>query len=392
MIPSGYYPECCGGVEVITQILSEGLASQGHEITVLCCSNRTQTQYLNKVTILRMKPYQIYWPNNCVTNRINRMLQMYNPFHIIRFCRLIKQVAPDVIHLHMARTLSMSILTAARICHIPTISTLHEYFSLWNFDPFHRMEDVVCTKPPFYVEWIRNIHRLETNHINYVTSPLPETFKVYQKERYYSNAEFKHITNALQPFSPQTMAYYRRIRQSRKPKKFLMICRLMPFKGIERTLEFFSDQKIANKYELHIAGEGPMKAQVEEVCQKQKNIYYHGFVVDESKEQLFSECDILVFLTSELETYGLVVAEAFQRYMPVIVSDVQAMRNIVSDKKNGVIIHSIEKECFFSAIDYISQGTHYNDMIKNLVNIDWKLQYEKMLSLYYNIYLSAIEK
>lgn len=390
MIPSGYYPECCGGVEVMTQILAEGLTAQGHEVTVLCCSDRNQRQRINNVRIIRMRPYQIYSHKNVLTNRINRMLQMYNPFHITRFYRLIRELAPDVIHLHMARTLSMSILTAARLSRIPTISTLHEYFSLWNFDPFHRMEDVVCTKPPFYVEWIRNIHRLETKHVQYVTSPMPETFQIYLKERYYSQARYIHITNALKPFPPEKTEYYRRIRQSRKPKKFLMIGRLMPFKGIENTLEIFSDRSVTEQFELHIAGDGPMRTQIEKICQKHDNIYYHGFVIDDAKEKLFANCDMLIFLTSELETYGLVVAEAFQRCMPAIVSDVQAMRNIVSDK-NGIIIQKLDRDSFLSSMRTISQGDNYVNMVDALSNMEWEKQYKRMLSRYQSVYLSAIQ-
>ena len=43
---------------------------------------------------------------------------------------------------------------------IPVISTLHEYFSLWNFDPFDKMENMLVSKPQWYVELIRNKHEL----------------------------------------------------------------------------------------------------------------------------------------------------------------------------------------------------------------------------------------
>ena len=53
MIPSGYYPDCCGGVEVITQAISEGLVERGDEVTVLCCSDKEQEYWHRGVHILK---------------------------------------------------------------------------------------------------------------------------------------------------------------------------------------------------------------------------------------------------------------------------------------------------------------------------------------------------
>ena len=59
MIPSGYYPECCGGVEVITQALSEGLVKKEHEVVVICQSSKNEEFTLNGVHVYKIKPKEL---------------------------------------------------------------------------------------------------------------------------------------------------------------------------------------------------------------------------------------------------------------------------------------------------------------------------------------------
>ena len=72
---------------------------------------------------------------------------------------IIKKEKPDIVHVHMVRTLSMSLFEVADKLDIPIVSTLHEYFSLWNFDPFGEMKDILTTKPQWYVQLIRKKHK-----------------------------------------------------------------------------------------------------------------------------------------------------------------------------------------------------------------------------------------
>ena len=81
----------------------------------------------------------------------------------------------------------------------------------------------------------------------------------------------------------------------------LLIGRLMPFKGIVETVDYFKRSQYLKAWELHIAGDGPLREYVLHAS-NEHNIFYHGYVIDKKKEELFEECDVLVFLTSELET------------------------------------------------------------------------------------------
>lgn len=386
MIPSGYYPDCCGGVEVITQAIAEGLVGRNHEVVVICCANSAADYWHNGVHVIKLKPKTLQVGPKSLINRANRMLQMYNPFHIGLLEQIIKSEDPDVIHLHMARQLSMAVLTAAERCGIPTVSTLHEYFSLWNFDPFHKMDDVVCSKPQFYVEWVRNIHRKITKRVKYVTSPMEKTFEIYQTEKYYSSCKYMHIENALWPVSTSDLIAVRKNHAGHKPGKILIISRLMPFKGIEESINLFLKSGVSEKWELHIAGDGPLRNYVEDECAKNDTIFFHGYVIDDDKEQLFNACDVLLFLTSELETFGLVVLEAFQHGMPVVVSNVAAMRKLVKHQKNGMILSSLDEACFKDAFDFLLNENNYCRLVNEICKMELVESYSRMLDAYEKVY------
>ena len=396
MIPSGYYPECCGGVEVITQALSEGLVKKGHKVFVLCQSNHNSKETINGVVVYKMKPYDMKNLNNSrFKYKINRLLQMYNPFNKKRIREIIKEINPDIVNLHMARTLSMSVLKVVEDLDIPVISTLHEYFSLWNFDPFDKMENMLVSKPQWYVELIRNKHRKLTKKVNYITAPLTTTIKEYQKEGYYKDVQSKEILNAL-PVTNQKERLElanKRIEKIKERKKinYLIISRLMPFKGIEIALESFMNNKNENIL-LNIAGDGPLVEYVKECAKKDKRINYVGYVIGEEKDRLLRESDVLVFPTTELETYGLVIIEAYNYCMPVIANEVEATKRLIINDKTGVLLKNATVDSLSKAYNRYLDIDYLTEQIRNCYKYLTNDSYEEFIDNYEKLYLKVLKE
>lgn len=394
MIPSGYYPECCGGVEVITQALAEGLVKKGHEVVVVCQSSQNEEFILNGVKVYKIKPKE-FVNDKSKRNiyKINRMLQMYNPFNKKRIREIFQKENPEIIHLHMARTLSMSVLTVAEEMNIPVVSTLHEYFSLWNFDPFDSMDKMLETKPQWYVEKIRNIHRRLTKNVKFITAPLQRTIEEYKKENYYEGVDSTEIANALPMLEERKrkeILNYKLKRLEHTDKiNFLIISRLMPFKGIELALKSFMNSKKENIV-VHIAGDGLLANFVNECAEKDKRIKYHGYLIGDKKEEIFKNTDVLIFPTTELETFGLVILEAYNNSMPVITSAVEATQRLV-DNNTGIVIDNIDSEKLTKAIeDYIDKNKLILQM-KNTFDKVNTFNYDKFISDYIKIYEKILE-
>lgn len=396
MIPSGYYPDCCGGVEVITQALSEGIVKKGHEVYVLCQANKNEKIMINGVCVYKMKPKELNNKNNISFKyKINRLLQMYNPFNKKEIKKILQEINPDIINLHMARTLSMSVLKVAEELNIPVVSTLHEYFSLWNFDPFDKMEKMLETKPQWYVELIRNKHRKLTRNVEYITAPLEQTINIYKKEGYYKGVDGEEVLNAIPMIddSKRRKIFKQKTNRINKTNKinFLIISRLMPFKGIELALNSFMKTKDDNII-LNIVGDGPLVNYVKECQKKDKRIVYHGYLIGDKKEKIFKNSDVLVFPTTELETFGLVILEAYNYCMPVISSSVTATRRLIKNNKTGFVIKNINENKLIKYYQKYSDKSLLINQLENCYNEISQEDYDNFVKKYIDIYEKVLKK
>ncbi|WP_299159439.1 glycosyltransferase [uncultured Tenacibaculum sp.] len=107
-------------------------------------------------------------------------------------------------------------------------------------------------------------------------------------------------------------------------RKMLFLSRIHPSKGIERLFLAFSklNQTRQNSWELTIAGNGEaiyiesLKAYANELGIKDKVIFC-GPVFNDNKIKLFDSSDLFV-LPTYTENFGIVVAEALARSVPVL--------------------------------------------------------------------------
>lgn len=123
--------------------------------------------------------------------------------------------------------------------------------------------------------------------------------------------------------------------------------RLSPEKGYDRLLRIASLLKESGEdFELHIAGEGKIKSQLEEQIthlKLEKVVKLVGFVED--MDSFFRDLDIFV-LSSYYEGFGYVLIEAMARMLPCIAFDIGTTREIISHEETGFIIENDKLESF----------------------------------------------
>ena len=390
MISSGYYPDSCGGVEVMTQNLSEELVRRGHRIVVVYSKEefkKDEEYWYNGVKIIKMCP-EILRKSGEFSWCINRYLQMYNYFNKKKIRKLIIQEKPDIIHVHMPRIISYVVYQVAKEEKIPTIATLHEYYSLWNYNPFLPMEYITTSKPTLLCNLLRRCQKKAVNQVVYVLSPFDSVIEKYQEEGYFLDSKVKEIKNALYvdiEKCKEEIECKRKILRDRKVRRFLIIGRLIQFKGIEETLEAFFRWKEEN-VELVIAGVGPLEGLIKSYCKQDKRIRYVGFVKDEQKNDLFRNTDVLLFLVSEIETFGLVCLEGYSFGLPTIATDTGATRRIVDNGETGVRIESINiytiQEAMKTYLDFSEWEKQMEYCVKKLEKFSFKGFIEKHLKVY----------
>lgn len=91
---------------------------------------------------------------------------------------------------------------------------------------------------------------------------------------------------------------------------------------------------------LVIVGDGPMRNTWIEQARNlgiEDNVIFMGYVSDEKKLELLSKCSALVF-PSLVEGFGLAILEAFAMSKPVMVSNIESVKELVHDGLNGFVI------------------------------------------------------
>jgi glycosyltransferase involved in cell wall biosynthesis len=99
---------------------------------------------------------------------------------------------------------------------------------------------------------------------------------------------------------------------------FLFIGALSPHKGLDMLLDVWRSVEPRTGGTLMVAGDGPLRADVERLAADMPSVRYLGYLDEEGKRAAFSAAGWLIFPSQGAETFGLVCAEALMAGRPVI--------------------------------------------------------------------------
>jgi glycosyltransferase involved in cell wall biosynthesis len=121
-----------------------------------------------------------------------------------------------------------------------------------------------------------------------------------------------------------------------KTKTIFSSGRLLPRKGFQYLIEAVSAEDIG--YEVHIAGDGPMRAELEEMAKKSKTkVVLHGWLDNNGKQykDLLEQAAIYV-LASEKENASIALLEAMSAGCAVVTTNISGCPETVGE--NGIFI------------------------------------------------------
>ena len=176
--------------------------------------------------------------------------------------------------------------------------------------------------------------------------------------------------------------------------KVIFLGRLYPDKGWHFTLDTFkttiSQQIDLKKVAIIVAGDGPLRQEINDTLSKlTPNLYLLGRVSPEAIPALLVNCDLHV-TTSEKETRGLTILEAFAAGIPVVAPRSGGVVENIQDGSNGLLYTPGDRFDFTTKLktlienpalrqtmgDYAQisvQKYSWEQSIQNLVNI-WQEQ------------------
>ena len=120
---------------------------------------------------------------------------------------------------------------------------------------------------------------------------------------------------------------------------------------------------------LNIIGFGKQEQYLKSISNK--NIKFYGAIDNKELRKYYQENDVFI-LPSKSEPWGLVVEEALNSGLPVLVSDKVGCAEEIVNESNGLIFKYDSEEDLLQKIRQITDINYYNKLRKNISKLDFK--------------------
>ena len=358
---TNHFWPCTGGVERSVEDLSINLKNRGHDVSVLClnmCGKEKnllpETEKYHGIEIKRLKFFDLKY-YKVATNIMGA----------------VKEINPDVIHVHGLGFLTDFILRNRHKHEIPIIVSTHGGI-------FHTKKLYSIKK--IYFNNIVKSHLKNADRIIAVSENDKKLFSTIANE---DNLEIIENAVNLKKFEMR----------ERKPVKnsFVFVGRLSNNKRIDLLIEAFS--KLKNKdFRIKIVGKdfdnlkGVLEKKAEEHGLSNK-IKFTGEISEEKLIQIFKDTEFFIS-ASEYEGFGISAIEAMASGLIPVLNSIPSFRTFVTSGNNGFIINfsdkkntvlQIEKLLILSAKEKQKLSKNASESSKNY---SWRTQIKKFEKIY----------
>jgi len=369
MLAWEYPPDHVGGLGRHVCHLSECMARQGAEVTVLTrgVPGRPFIREQSGVEVISAMPYDLH-PPNFVT-----WAAQFNVSLMEACSKLFSKGCFDIIHAH-----DWIVAYAARALkhawEAPLVATIHA---------------TECGRQ-------KGLHTPMQHHISQTEWWLCyEAWKVVTCSTYMKDEVqrlFSVPGDKVQAIPNGISGSWFQVEKRHEPEPLLLyVGRLVPEKGPHVLVEAMNE--VVLRYptaKLVLAGGGPMEGHLRDVVYKNglgKIVEFAGHVGDRQLRDLYSRAWVAVF-PSSYEPFGIVALEAMATGTPCIVGDAGGLREIVENGVTGYRVEPDNPGAFAETLTYlIGDGRRREQLAEHareLVRRDysWKDIARSTLSMY----------
>src|SRR6266702_5203277 len=380
MLTWEFPPRIIGGISTHVYHLSRALVEKGTPVRVITCDfpKAPAEEIIDGVSVSRVDSGRV--PES------NFLLWIYrlNSQMISKTTELLETERFDLIHAHDWVVGRAAVELKNRL-GLPLISTIHatEIGRGGSLDGEYRGK-------------VRDIERLLVeqsdgiiccsnymlDHIQHVLGAVKTKIRVIP-----NGVEASRFNNGHQPQPIPTGV-------SEDRKTILYVGRIVREKGIFTLLDAFEKlRKQGKDVSLVLVGEGPLKEDLaKEVLRRKLNdrVKLAGFVDEKKLVSLYNSSDAFV-LPSHYEPFGMVALEAMASRVPVVVSDVGGLSEIVEDGITGVKVPASDPHALAEGILRVLENPELSERLKKNAyqavqeSYRWDLVAEKTLEAYRNI-------
>ena len=306
----------------------------------------------------------------------NKFLLFQIPFFILsellELIKIVKKYKINVIHSHWLIPQGLCGAISKKIFNLRHITTIH------GADLF------VLLKIPlskFLIKFILN----NSDHITCVNNEIKEKSISLIGKSYYKKI-------SVIPMGVYTDIYKNKFRFN---KKILFLGRLADKKGVKYLLE--AVKLLDNKVKILIAGDGPLKDELEDFVRKNNlrdKVKFLGYVTGKEKVDIIKKCGIFI-MPSIITEYGdregmpVSLLEAMAASKAIIVTNVGGISELIKNNYNGILIKQKSSNDIANAINKLTNNKNLAKRLalnarKSVLDYDWKKIGEK----YYKILIN----
>lgn len=335
MLSWEYPPHVVGGLGRHVFHLSKTLSSKGVEVQVLTFTDGSSPseEVIDGVKVVRVNPYSLRYPD--FTSWIHGL-------NLLMVDCALKLRTFDLIHVHDWLTATSGI-ALKHIMRKPLVATIHS------------------TELGRRGGSLKNEHERHIHEIEWLLSY--EAWRVVCCSRYMVGEVSKflgcpldkivQIPNGYAPNSFPPPAPISRREYARDDERIVLyVGRLVYEKGPHLLLEAASKLR-RNDLKFIFVGDGSMKPYLVELSSRlgiSDKVYFLGHVPDDVLHALYRFATVAIF-PSLYEPFGIVALEAMGLGVPIIVSSVGGLDEIVQHGYNGLKFHSGSSSALAEAIN-----------------------------------------
>ena len=261
----------------------------------------------------------------------------------------IKEFQPDIIHVHNWHFASGPIIfRVAKNMNVPVIHTVHNYRllcpsaillhnnllftkSLQQQFPWTAVREKVyrnSLSQTFWLAFVVWFHkRIGTwNKVDKFICLTTFAVDLFQKSTFGISIDKFTIKPNFTEVNPNPTL-------EEREDNFLFIGRLSEEKGIRILIDAFKTSNLI----LHIAGDGPLKKEIQQIQEKYSNIQYLGLLSKSEILLALQQTQALVFPSVWFEGMPMTIVESLSSGTPIIASRLGAMESMVQNGSNGFL-------------------------------------------------------
>ncbi len=358
-----YPPHVLGGAEIVARDFAAGLAELGHEVTVLTSTYGVAKpqqeghiwrtlQYTFPAHFDRQRP---------VRQQLHLIRDYYRYFHdatnVKELRRVIAEVKPDVLYVWEITGIGVNtMLTALGMVNIPVVFHLESYW--WQYARSPQTEQtrlrtrklkqaLIGTVPALpYTSLIAASQAVKQEYI--AVGCDPERVEVIYN---CIDARFVNTPRAIHNYEDGSEL-------QGQQTQLTYVGRLCLEKGvlvILKALDLLIHRQGKRQLHLNIFGDGEggyMKELHEYIHENELTAFvtFHGKVPQDVLIAQYDRSDIMLIPSLWKEPFGLVVAEAMARGLPIITSNIGGPAEIITHEVDGLLIEPGDEHLLATAI------------------------------------------